>query len=76
MRILNGCKPFIKDRVDQFSEMSQWQTFFVMFTALLIKFVSPEMKKSKGERARQLCIFFNNPYSHTPLRFQPSTWSW
>ena len=51
MRVLTKCEPFIKDRVDLFSEMSQWQTFFVMFAALLIKYVSPEMKESNGEKA-------------------------
>merc|ERR1712205_219910 len=38
MRVFAGCKPYIKERVDQFSEMSQWQIFFVMFAALLLRF--------------------------------------
>ena len=37
MRVFAGCKPFIKERVDQFSEMSQWQIFFVMLAALLLR---------------------------------------
>ena len=49
MKVLNSCQPFIKDRHNYFSEMSQWLTFFVMFSALLIEYVTPEMKKSKGE---------------------------
>ena len=38
LRVFAGCKPFIKERVDQFSEMSQWQIFFVMLAALLLRF--------------------------------------
>ncbi|GMH73787.1 hypothetical protein TrLO_g1511 [Triparma laevis f. longispina] len=38
MRVFAGCKPFIEERVGQFSEMSQWQIFFVMFASLLLRF--------------------------------------
>ncbi|GMI13746.1 hypothetical protein TrLO_g2474, partial [Triparma laevis f. longispina] len=37
MRIFAGCKPFIKDKVDVFSEMSQWQILFVLLAALLLR---------------------------------------
>ncbi|GMH71547.1 hypothetical protein TL16_g05679 [Triparma laevis f. inornata] len=37
MRVFAGCKPYIKDRIDVFSEMSQWQIFLVMFATLLIR---------------------------------------
>ncbi|GMI17235.1 hypothetical protein TrLO_g3297 [Triparma laevis f. longispina] len=36
MRIFAGCKPYIKDKVDKFSELAQWQIFFVMLAALLL----------------------------------------
>ena len=37
LRGFSGLKPFIKDSVDTFSEVSQWQIFFVMLLALLLK---------------------------------------
>ncbi|GMH62118.1 hypothetical protein TrLO_g3231 [Triparma laevis f. longispina] len=38
IRIFSGCEPYIEYKVDVFMEMSQWQIFFVMFAALLIRF--------------------------------------
>jgi hypothetical protein len=37
IRIFSGCEPYIEYKVDVFMEMSQWQIFFVMFAALLIR---------------------------------------
>ncbi|GMI00164.1 hypothetical protein TrLO_g11697 [Triparma laevis f. longispina] len=37
LRIFSGFKPFIKDSHDQFSEVAQWQVFFVMLSAMMIK---------------------------------------
>jgi hypothetical protein len=37
MRVFAGCAPFIKYKVDVFSEMSQWLVFFVLLSALLLR---------------------------------------
>lgn len=37
LRIFSGFKPFLKESHDRFSEMSQWQVFFVMLLALMMK---------------------------------------
>ncbi|GMI14630.1 hypothetical protein TrVE_jg5504 [Triparma verrucosa] len=47
MRIFAGCEPYIKYSVDVFNEMSQWQIFFAMFAALLIR-VDELRSKSSG----------------------------
>ncbi|GMI09257.1 hypothetical protein TrLO_g2039 [Triparma laevis f. longispina] len=38
MRVFSGCEPYINYDVDVFSEMAQWQIFFVMLVALLLGF--------------------------------------
>jgi hypothetical protein len=38
IRIYSGCNPYIKERVDLFAELTQWQIFFVMLAALLLRF--------------------------------------
>ena len=47
MRIFAGARPYISERVDIFSEMCQWQTFFVMFAALLLHFTKSSLKNKK-----------------------------
>ncbi|GMI20620.1 hypothetical protein TrRE_jg1575, partial [Triparma retinervis] len=37
MRIYSGCKPFVDDNIDRFSEVAQWQLFFTLFAALAMK---------------------------------------
>jgi hypothetical protein len=37
MRVYSGWKPFISDEHDKLAEVAQWQLFFVMFAALLIR---------------------------------------
>ena len=37
MRVYSGCKPFLDDFTDRFSEVSQWQLFFTLLGALAIK---------------------------------------
>ncbi|GMH98216.1 hypothetical protein TrVE_jg14258 [Triparma verrucosa] len=37
LRIFSGFKPFVKESHDKFSEVSQWQVFFVMLSALMMK---------------------------------------
>ena len=37
MRVYSGCKPFLDDFTDRFSEVSQWQLFFTLLGALVIK---------------------------------------
>ena len=47
MRVFAGARPYISERVDLFSELCQWQTFFVMFAALLLHFTDNTMKDQK-----------------------------
>ena len=37
MRVYSGCKPFIRNSHDRFSEVAQWQLFFTMLGALAMK---------------------------------------
>ncbi|GMH68256.1 hypothetical protein TrST_g5437 [Triparma strigata] len=37
MRVYSGCKPFISDFYDSFSEVTQIQLFYTMFAALAMK---------------------------------------
>ncbi|GMI36382.1 hypothetical protein TrRE_jg11935 [Triparma retinervis] len=37
MRIYAGCKPFVDENIDRFSEVAQWQLFFTLFAALAMK---------------------------------------
>eukprot|EP00519_Triparma_laevis_P010367 CAMPEP_0182498006 /NCGR_PEP_ID=MMETSP1321-20130603/6353_1 /TAXON_ID=91990 /ORGANISM="Bolidomonas sp., Strain RCC1657" /LENGTH=1411 /DNA_ID=CAMNT_0024702007 /DNA_START=67 /DNA_END=4302 /DNA_ORIENTATION=- len=37
MRVYSGCKPFISEFIDSFSEAVQWQLFYTMLGALIIK---------------------------------------
>jgi hypothetical protein len=37
MRVYSGCKPFVDDFTDHFSEVSQWQLFFTLLGALAMK---------------------------------------
>lgn len=37
MRVYSGSKPFVDDFKDKFSEVAQWQLFFALFAALVMK---------------------------------------
>ena len=37
MRVYSGWKPFVSEEHDKLAEVAQWQLFFVMFAALLIR---------------------------------------
>ncbi|GMH57983.1 hypothetical protein TL16_g02514 [Triparma laevis f. inornata] len=55
IRIFSGCEPYIEYKVDVFMEMSQWQIFFVMFAALLIRV--DDMLGEAGTKLKKKKIF-------------------
>ncbi|GMH70768.1 hypothetical protein TL16_g05490 [Triparma laevis f. inornata] len=60
MRVFAGCEPYIEYNVDIFNEMSQWQIFFAMFAALLIKVedMRGEAGNFRSEKAFDLILLF------------------
>ena len=58
MRMYSGCRPFIEDSDDRFSEIVQWQLLFTMQGALAIKIVSRVARIART--IRDAAQFFTN----------------
>ncbi|GMH69242.1 hypothetical protein TrST_g1107 [Triparma strigata] len=51
IRIFSGFKPYVKQSHDSFSEVSQWQVFFVMLSAMMIK-TKLDVGETSSEQAK------------------------